>query len=76
MFNGLQKGLKRERKRKSLFHPSSTFPIYLKVLLPNTFATSDLLTSINSQYPDALFELFYLNIAKGTTDPGVDCFDQ
>ena len=47
------------RGNLSLTHP---LPIYLKVPLPNTFATSDLLTSINFQYPDALFELFYLKI--------------
>jgi len=33
-----------------------------------------LVAIINENSPSAAFKV--LNIAKGTTDPGVDCFDQ
>ena len=43
---------------------------------PTPYGQADHKISVFYDFPQLTIQTNYVNIAKGTTDPGVDCFDQ
>ena len=43
---------------------------------PTPYGQADHKISVFYDFPYLTIQTNYVNIAKGTTDPGVDCFDQ